>query len=89
MGKALRIAPRVGGRAGDLPECGRDFPECWRFTKNVELHLISSAFGLACSGAAPPPAAPPLFFERAIFSPFGRARKKFLVFLAPSAHARK
>src|SRR3990167_7606135 len=31
----------------------------WPFTKNVELHLISSVFGLACSSAAPPPAAPP------------------------------
>ena len=28
MGKALRIAPRVGGRAGDLPENGRGIPFC-------------------------------------------------------------
>lgn len=44
----------------------------------VELQYVSSAFGLACfhlrrgfggqAGAAPPPAAPPLFFSRAIFS---------------------
>ena len=30
-----------------------------------------------------------LFFARAIFSPFGRVRKEFIVFLAPPAHARK
>jgi hypothetical protein len=27
----------------------------WRFTKNVELHLISSAFGLATSARRPHP----------------------------------
>jgi hypothetical protein len=33
----------------------------WRFTKNVELQCASSPrfARLACSGAAPPPAAPP------------------------------
>jgi len=36
----------------------------WPFTKNVELHFVSSAFGLACSGAAPPPAAPPKLSAR-------------------------
>ena len=49
---------------------------CWPFTKNVEPHLISSAFGLACSGAAPPPAAPPLFRAKreTSFAYFLRAR---------------
>src|SRR3989344_4300984 len=32
---------------------------------------------------------PRLFFARAIFSPFGRVRKKFIVFLAPPARVRK
>ena len=48
----------------------------WPFTKNVELHLVSSAFGLACfprlrsgqAGAAPPPAAPPKLSARIRFS---------------------
>jgi len=35
------------------------------------------------------PAAPPLFFARAIFSPFGRVEKEFVVFLAPPTRARK
>ncbi|KKS63201.1 MAG: hypothetical protein UV29_C0005G0026 [Candidatus Collierbacteria bacterium GW2011_GWD2_42_50] len=30
LGKALRIAPRVGGRAGDYPENGREIPFCCR-----------------------------------------------------------
>ncbi|PJA53922.1 hypothetical protein COU86_01800 [Candidatus Roizmanbacteria bacterium CG10_big_fil_rev_8_21_14_0_10_36_26] len=41
---------------GALPRNGFLLFTGWRFTKNVELHLISSAFGLACSSAAPPPA---------------------------------
>jgi len=36
----------------------------WWFIENVELHLISSAFGLACSSAASPPAAPPKLSAR-------------------------
>jgi hypothetical protein len=47
----------------------------WPFTKNVELQCLSSAFGLACSGAAPPPAAPPKLSARTIPISSGLIRK--------------
>ncbi|OGE03122.1 hypothetical protein A3G16_01205 [Candidatus Curtissbacteria bacterium RIFCSPLOWO2_12_FULL_41_16] len=52
--------PTVSEARQALPPNGFLLLTGWPFTKNVELHLISSTFGLACSGAAPPPAAPPL-----------------------------
>ena len=88
VGGKESYAVSAEGQASQSPDLAY---ACWPFTKNVELQCVSSprSARLACSGAAPPPAAPPLFFARAIFSPFGRVGKEFIVFLAPPAHAQK
>jgi hypothetical protein len=73
----LTRLPRRRARQA-LPLDGFPIHPGWRFTKNVELHLISSPrfAGLAIRfGAAPPPAAPPKLSVRTILIKSGLKRK--------------
>jgi len=61
----LTRLPRKRARQA-LPVRGFLLLTGWQFTENVELHLVSSprSARLACSGAAPLPAAPPKLSAR-------------------------